>query len=89
LDSVIQRLSCTSDLLAFIATCPTWRAVFMEARTSYSKLFPPLLIQSCAQLSNDDAQSEVHHTWQLMDPANSSVRFHRPVPSSSIVPPGM
>jgi hypothetical protein len=89
LDSIIQRLSCTSDLLAFIATCPTWRAVFMEARTSYSKLFPPLLIQSCAQLSNDDAQSEVHHTWQLMDPANSSVRFHRPVPSSSIVPPGM
>ncbi|CAN6208980.1 unnamed protein product [Urochloa humidicola] len=80
LDSIIRLLSCTCDLLAFIGTCTTWRAVFMEAKPSYCNLFPPLMIRSCAQLSND-AQSEVHHTWQLMDPANPSLRFHRPAPT--------
>ncbi|CAN6191967.1 unnamed protein product [Urochloa humidicola] len=79
LDSIIQLLSCTYDLLAFVGTCTTWRAVFMEAKASYCNLFPPLMIQSCAQLSND-ANSEVHHTWQLMDLCNPSLRFRRPAP---------
>ncbi|CAL5050479.1 unnamed protein product [Urochloa decumbens] len=80
LDSIIQLLSSTCDLIAFIGTCTTWRAVFMEAKHSYCNLFPPLMIQSCAQLSND-VHSEVHHTWQLMDPANPSLRIHRPAPT--------
>ncbi|PUZ62474.1 hypothetical protein GQ55_4G361000 [Panicum hallii var. hallii] len=60
----------------------------MEAKPSLCKLLPPLMIRSCAQLSND-AHSGVHHAWQLqlMDPANPSLRFHRPVPAT--IPPGM
>ncbi|CAN6179696.1 unnamed protein product [Urochloa humidicola] len=80
LDSIMKLLSCTYDLLAFIGTCTTWRAVFKEAKPLYNNLFPPLMIRSCAHLSND-ANSEVHHTWQLMDPCNPSLRFHRPAPT--------
>ncbi|RLM55717.1 hypothetical protein C2845_PM10G00450 [Panicum miliaceum] len=86
LHSIIHLLGCTRDVLAFISTCPSWRAAFMEAKPSFCKLLPPLMIRSCAQLSND-AHCGVHHAWQLMDPANPSLRFHRPVPAT--IPPGM
>ena len=79
LQSIIMLLSCTRDLLAFIATCPSWRAAFMLAKPILSKHFPPLIVQSCAHLSSN---GQVHHTWQLMDPANPTIRFHRQIPSS-------
>ncbi|KAJ1257640.1 hypothetical protein BS78_10G010900 [Paspalum vaginatum] len=78
--SIVMLLSCTRDLLAFIGTCPSWRAAFMSAKPTVCKLFPPLMIQSCAQLSNNTPDGEVHHTWQLMDPANPTIRYRRPVP---------
>ncbi|RLM54668.1 hypothetical protein C2845_PM10G00600 [Panicum miliaceum] len=88
LRSIIHLLSCTTHVVAFISTCLNWRAAFMEAKPSLCKLLPPLMIRSCAQLSND-AHSEVHHAWQLqlMDPGNPSLRFHCPVPAT--IPPGM
>ncbi|KAJ1257638.1 hypothetical protein BS78_10G010800 [Paspalum vaginatum] len=85
LESIIMMLSGTRDLLAFIATCPSWREAFMSAKARLCKLFPPLMIQSCAQLSNNTPDGEVHHTWQLMDPANPAIRYHRPVPLAGIL----
>lgn len=77
LQSIIMLLSCTRDLLAFVATCSNWRASFMLAKPTLSKLFLPLIVQSCAHLSSN---GQVHHTWQLMDPANPTIRFHRQIP---------
>ena len=79
LQSIIMLLRCTRDLLAFIATCPSWRAAFMLAKPILSKLFPPLIVESCAQLSSN---GQVHHTWQLMDPTNPTHRFHHQIPSN-------
>ncbi|RLN12626.1 hypothetical protein C2845_PM09G00740 [Panicum miliaceum] len=41
LHSIIHLLSCTRDVLAFISTCPSWRAAFMEAKPSFCKLPSP------------------------------------------------
>ncbi|KAL6606507.1 hypothetical protein ACP70R_042160 [Stipagrostis hirtigluma subsp. patula] len=77
LQSIISLLSCTLDLIAFISTCPNWRAAFLSAKPTLCKLFPPLIIRSCAQMS---MTSKIHLTWQLTDPARPTTRFYRPIP---------
>ena len=41
LHSIIHLLSSTRDVLAFIATCPTWRAAFMEAKPTFCEQQAP------------------------------------------------
>ena len=41
LHAIIHLLSSTRDVLAFIATCPTWRAAFMEAKPTFCEQQAP------------------------------------------------
>lgn len=78
--SIIARLISTRDLLAFTATCPGWRTAFMSAKPTLRMLFPPFVIQSCAQMST--SRSNNQHTWELIDVANPSTVIHRLSPPS-------
>uniref|UniRef100_A0ACD6ABG9 Uncharacterized protein n=1 Tax=Avena sativa TaxID=4498 RepID=A0ACD6ABG9_AVESA len=82
LHSIFSCLGSFRDLLAFAATCPSWRAAFSSypSKSTLCTLFPPLLIQPNVlvhvphRLSNNG-----HHnlrTCKVIDPANQNTSLH-------------
>uniref|UniRef100_A0A0D9WL28 F-box domain-containing protein n=1 Tax=Leersia perrieri TaxID=77586 RepID=A0A0D9WL28_9ORYZ len=73
LQSVLTLLSSPCDLLAFTATCPSWRAAFMSVKSTLLTLVRPLAIRSCAS-------SGIPEVWELFDPAKPTICLHRVTP---------
>ncbi|KAF7046377.1 hypothetical protein CFC21_055407 [Triticum aestivum] len=69
--SIMVLLGSTRDLLAFIATCPSWRSAFMSIKPALDMIFPPVIFRNCAdQTSPTDSNSG--KTWELIDLAYPS-----------------
>ncbi|KAF7092863.1 hypothetical protein CFC21_095315 [Triticum aestivum] len=81
LHSIIVLLGSTRDLLAFIATCPSWYAAFMSIRSTLGKLFPPVIFRNCAD-ETSSAGSNIGNTWELIDPVYPSTPLCRLTPPS-------
>eukprot|EP00494_Astrolonche_serrata_P021431 UN21671 len=63
LHSIIVLLGSTHDLLAFIATCPSWYAAFMSINSTLGELFPPVIFRNCADQTSS-AGSNIGNTWE-------------------------
>ncbi|KAE8802322.1 hypothetical protein D1007_21870 [Hordeum vulgare] len=76
LHSIIVLLGSTHDLLAFIATCPSWYTAFMSIKSTLDMLFPPVIFKNCADQTSS-AGSNNGNTWELIDPAYPSTPLRR------------
>uniref|UniRef100_A0ACD5V6D0 Uncharacterized protein n=1 Tax=Avena sativa TaxID=4498 RepID=A0ACD5V6D0_AVESA len=76
LHSIIGMLGSTRDLLAFIATCPSWHAAFMSIRSTLGALFPPLIFRICANRTST-TDSTLRNTWELIDLSYPSTPLRR------------
>ena len=76
LHSIIVLLGSTRDLLAFIATCPSWRAAFMSMKPALDMIFPPVIFRNCADQTSS-AGSNIGNTWELIAPTYPSTPFFR------------
>ncbi|XBI03630.1 hypothetical protein VPH35_132023 [Triticum aestivum] len=81
LHSIIVLLGSTRDLLAFIATCPSWYAAFMLIQSTLGELFPPVIFRNCANQTSS-AGSNIGNTWELVDPVYPSTLLCRLTPPS-------
>ena len=76
LHSIIVLLGSTRDLLAFIATCPSWYAAFMSMQPSLDMIFPPVIFRNCADQTSP-AGCNTGNTWELIDLAYPSTPLRR------------
>uniref|UniRef100_R7VZI9 DUF295 domain-containing protein n=1 Tax=Aegilops tauschii TaxID=37682 RepID=R7VZI9_AEGTA len=81
LHSIIVLFGSTRDLLAFIATCPSWYAAFMSIKSTLGELFPPVIFRNCADQTSS-AGSNIGNTWELIDPVYPSTPLCRLTPPS-------
>ncbi|KAM3206476.1 hypothetical protein ACQJBY_061910 [Aegilops geniculata] len=81
LHSIIVLLGSTRDLLAFIATCPSWYAAFMSIKSTLGELFPPVIFRNCADQTSSTG-SNIGNTWELIDPVYPSTLLCRLTPRS-------
>ena len=81
LHSIIVLLGSTRDLLAFIATCPSWRAAFLSMTPALDMLFAPVIFRNCADQTSS-AGSNIGNTWELIDPVYPSTPLCRLTPPS-------
>ncbi|KAE8802328.1 hypothetical protein D1007_21877 [Hordeum vulgare] len=74
------------DILAFAATCRSWRAAFSSYPSKYTfcSKFPPLLVQLNASVQAADLSSNSGHhdlrTCKVIDPTNKNVPLRCQIP---------
>ena len=71
LHSIIVLLGSTRNLLAVIATCPSWYAAFMSIKSTLGEFFPPVIFQNCVDQTSS-AGSNIGNTWELIAPTYPS-----------------
>jgi hypothetical protein len=82
LHSILSRLGSFRDLLAFAATCRTWRVVFSLylSKSTFRTSFPPLLIQPDIRVHVPRPLPKNGHrnlrTCKVIDPANQNNTLH-------------
>ncbi|KAF7046366.1 hypothetical protein CFC21_055396 [Triticum aestivum] len=74
--SIMVLLGSSRDLLAFIATCPSWRAAFMSMKPALDMIFPPVIFRNCADQTSP-AGCNTGNTWELIDLAYPSTPLRR------------
>ncbi|KAF7046332.1 hypothetical protein CFC21_055364 [Triticum aestivum] len=74
------------DILAFAATCRSWRAAFClyPSKYTFCSKFPPLLVQlnasvQAADLSSNNGRQDLH-TFKVIDPTNKNVPLRCQIP---------
>lgn len=86
LDSILALSGSFRDLLAFAATCRSWRAAFSSypSKSAFCAKFPPLLIQFHALVQAPDlpSNSGPHElrTCKVIDPTNKNIALRCQIP---------
>lgn len=79
LHSILPLLGSVRDLLAFAATCHSWRVAFLSypSKSTLCTLFPPLLIQTNIRVDAPHVPSNDSHcklrTCKVIDPSNQNI----------------
>ncbi|CAM0948192.1 unnamed protein product [Alopecurus aequalis] len=82
LHSIVSRLGSFRALLAFAATCSSWRAAFTSypCKSTFCTSFPPLLIQPDIRVHVPHHVSNNSHrnlrTCKVIDPADQNTTLH-------------
>ncbi|XP_047044234.1 uncharacterized protein LOC124648529 [Lolium rigidum] len=82
---IISLLCFFRDLLAFAATCHSWRAAFSSypSKSTFCSVCPPLLVKlvPSAQAPHDDRKLR---TCKVIDPANENTTLHCQIPQEAL-----
>ncbi|KAF7098071.1 hypothetical protein CFC21_099838 [Triticum aestivum] len=78
LHSIVAMLHSSLDLVAFAATCRSWRVAFFAypSKSAFRTLCPPLLVRQNLGIQTPISGPHNRHTLKFIDPSNPKINRH-------------